>query len=111
MKPKNTQKNVIIVFDASIDLMLTVSRCCGDDFLIYHAHNPEEFASAVKRLNDNISIIVADDDNENHDTLEILEQYKNEPWFESASSLVIFLARNGPSGARTQDRPLMRRLL
>lgn len=94
MKLKNTQKNVIIVFDTNIDLMLTVRRCSGDDFLIFHAHNPEELKTVVNKLNDNISIIVVNDEYESYDSLDILEKYKDEPWFESASILAVSNKKN-----------------
>ena len=48
MKLNNNEKNVIIVFDSSIDLILSVSKCSDDNFLIFHSHNPEEFGLAVK---------------------------------------------------------------
>ena len=94
MKLNNNEKNVIIVFDSSIDLILSVSKCSDDNFLIFHSHNPEEFGLAVKKFNDNISIIIAKDECESYDTLDVLEQYKNNPWFENASSLVIAGQKN-----------------
>ena len=54
MKLNNNEKNVIIVFDSGIDLILSVSKCSEDNFLIFHSHNPEEFGLAVKKFNDNI---------------------------------------------------------
>lgn len=94
MKLNNNEKNVIIVFDSSIDLILSVSKCSEDNFLIFHSRNPEEFELAVKKFNDNISIIIAKDECESYDTLDVLEQYKNDSWFENASSLVIAGQKN-----------------
>ena len=94
MKLNNNEKNVIIVFDSSIDLILSVSKCSDDNFLIFHSHNPEEFGLAVKKFNDNISIIIAKDECESYDTLDVLEQFKNDSWFENASSLVIAGQKN-----------------
>ena len=94
MKLNNNEKNVIIVFDSGIDLILSVSKCSEDNFLIFHSRNPEEFGLAVKKFNDNISIIIAKDECESYDTLNVLEQYKNDSWFENASSLVIAGQKN-----------------
>ena len=94
MKLNNNEKNVIIVFDSGIDLILSVSKCSEDNFLIFHSRNPEEFGLAVKKFNDNISIIIAKDECESYDTLDVLEQYKNDSWFENASSLVIAGQKN-----------------
>ena len=94
MKLNNNEKNVIIVFDSGIDLILSVSKCSEDNFLIFHSRNPEEFELAVKKFNDNISIIIAKDECESYDTLDVLEQFKNDSWFENASSLVIAGQKN-----------------
>ena len=94
MKLNNNEKNVIIVFDSGIDLILSVSKCSEDNFLIFHSHNPEEFGLAVKKFNDNISIVIAKDECESYDTLNVLEQFKNDSWFENASSLVIAGQKN-----------------
>ncbi|MGN1054496.1 MAG: diguanylate cyclase domain-containing protein, partial [Erysipelotrichaceae bacterium] len=72
-------------------------------FYIYHVHNPEEFHTAVNRLNDNISIIIAKDEYENYDTLDIFEKYKNEPWFEDVSTLLVSEQKNVQRAQRAES--------
>ena len=89
MKLKIPEGNVIIVFEPEDYLSAIVSKLLDDDYYLCCAHNAAELKAILEKEEDRILFLLALDETEQYDTMEIIEAYRNEPWFEGALSFVV----------------------
>ncbi len=81
--------NVIIFFEPEDYLFSIVSKFIGDDSQIFHAYDAATFASIIEKEENSVTFVIASDETEQYDTLEIMKSYKNEQWFAGALSLIV----------------------
>lgn len=89
VKLKKPEGNVIIVFEPGDCLYSIVSKLLDDDDYLLHAPDAAVLKSAIEKEANNIAFILASDETEPYDTLEILEVYQNEPWFQGALCSIV----------------------
>ena len=89
MKLKIPGGNVIIVFEPEDYLSAIVSKLLDDDYYLCCAHDAAELKAILEKEEDRILFLLALDETEQYDTMEIIEAYRNEPWFEGALSFVV----------------------
>lgn len=89
MKLKKPERDVIIIFEPGKYLFSIVSAFIGDDFQLFHAHDAAALASMIRREEDRLALIIASDETEPYDTLEILQAYQDEQGFAGALALIV----------------------
>lgn len=97
MKLKQPEASTIIFFEPDNSLFLAAGKLLGDDNRIFHAHDPKEFRSIVEEET-NIALIIATDETEAYDTLEIMQSYQHDPWFDGTLSVIV--AKKSDSGRK-----------
>ena len=89
MKLKKPEENGIIVFEPGDYLFSIVSRLLDDDYDLFHAHDAAELESVVEKEAESIAFLIALDEIERYDALEVIEAYQNKPWFTGALSFLV----------------------
>lgn len=85
----STEENVIVFFEPENYLFSIVSKFISDDFHILQAHDKETFISIIEREETSVNLIIALDETDSYDTLDILETYKEKKWFAGAMTLLV----------------------
>ena len=88
MKLNQPEGNVIIFFEPEDYFAAIVSPLIGDEYHLLYAHDATEFESIIKKEENGVAVIIALDETEEYDTLEILESYQNEQWFTGALTFI-----------------------
>ena len=81
--------NGSLVFEPGEYLYSIMRKLLDDDDSLFHAQNAAAFKSIVEQEADNIALILASDETEPYDTLEVIESHKHEQLFESALSFIV----------------------
>lgn len=86
---KKMEGNTIIVFEPEDYLYSIVRKLLGHEDSLFHAHDAAAFKSIVEQEAANVSLILASDETEPYDTLEIFESSQHEQLSESALSFIV----------------------
>lgn len=102
MKLIHPERNVIIILEPEDCLFSIVSTLTGDDFHLSRAHDAGTFEAILREEEDSVVLVIASDEAEPYDTLELLQSHKDERWFVSALSLVV-AKEHDPARAERAD--------
>ena len=89
MKLKKPDRNVIVVFEPEDYLYSIVKALLDDDDDLFHAHDAAALQSIVAQEVNGIAFLLAWDETERYDTLEIIDSHRNEPWLQGALSIIV----------------------
>ena len=89
MKLKKPDRNVIVVFEPEDYLYSIVKALLDDDDDLFHAHDAAALQSIVAQEVNGIAFLLAWDETERYDTLEIIDSHRNEPWLQGALSVIV----------------------
>lgn len=89
MKLKKPEGNVIIVFEPEDYLSSIVRKLLDDDHYLFCAHDAAELEAIAEKEEDSIVFMLALDETEQYDALEVIEAYGSKKWFEGALSFIV----------------------
>lgn len=86
---KKPEGNVVIVFEPDDCLYTIVSKLLDEDYYLFHAQDAAALNAIVEKEESSIALLLASDETDQYDTLEIIEAYRNEQWFAGALSFIV----------------------